>query len=390
MNIFTEGEIFLMAKAKKRRGRGEGGVRQRPEGTWEGRLSLGHDEQGKRRMRSVYGKTKGEVLDKLRNLQNDAASGVLVEPSSITVGEYMDAWLRDSAKLKCSPTTYTRYCSLVRHHIKPHLGNVKLVKLQPLHISHMVGAIGRAVGEGKDPAWRQKMALTVLSIALKQAVRLRLISFNPAADIPKARPPEKEIAFLTAEQAKKFLQVNRDRRLYALFAMALGTGMRQGELLGLKWECINRDASTVTVKHSLAQPNSWNFVLKEPKSRRSRRTIKLPGFVLEAMNEHREKMNAEGHGSPFCFVTKTGNNIGKSNLIRQVWRPALKAAGLPDMKFHSLRHSAGSLLLNDGASIKAVSQRLGHSSIEITLRVYYHCLPDADDSLALQADKLLG
>ena len=380
----------------RRRGRGEGNIRERPDGIWEARISMGFDGDGKRKTRSVYGKAKSEVQGKLRAIQGEAATGQLAEPSAMSVAEYLDSWLKDTATQKCSPTTYQRYESLVNLHIRPHIGKLRLSKLQPIQINHLMGEIGKAI-EAEDgdrsPAWTQKMTLTLLSNALRHAVRLRLIPFNPAMDIPKARPGDKAIEFWTAEQSKHFLECSRGRRLYALFALALGTGMRQGELLAARWDRIDFERGTITVSHSLAEihgKGNKGFILKEPKSKQSRRTLRLPGLVLSALKEHREKMAAEGHGSGFCFVTKLGTHIGKSNLTRQVFHPALKVAGLPRIKFHATRHSAASMLLNNGASIKAVSRRLGHSSVELTLRVYSHLLPDADDVLAAQVDKLMG
>lgn len=375
--------------ARKKRGRGEGLIRQRTDGSWEARVSLGYDTDGKRQQRSVYGKTKADVQDKLRKLQNDAAGGHLAEPASVTAGQYLDSWLTDTAKPKCSPTTYARYESLVRVHLKPHVGGVKLARLQPVHVNHLTGEIARSLGDDRSPAWTQKMALTLLSNALRHAVRLRLIAYNPAADIPKAKPREREIEFLTADQGKAFLDAAKSRRLHALFAVALGTGMRQGEVLGLRWDAVDFEREQIAVRHSLAEVKA-KFILKEPKSKRSRRTLKVPAFVTAALHAHRTAMQKEGHGSEFCFVTKTGRNIGKSNLTRQVFRPILKSAGLRQVKFHALRHSHASALLQDGASIKAVSQRLGHSTVELTLRVYFHLLPDADEALAGRADRLFG
>lgn len=373
--------------ARKRRGRGEGLIRERTDGTWEARVSLGFDNDGKRTSRSVYGKTKGEVQEKLRKLQNDAAGGQLADPTTITVGQYLESWLKDTAKPKCSPTTWARYDSLVRNHLKPHIGGIKLARLQPVQINHCMGEIARSIEDVRSPAWTQKMTLVLLSNALRHAVRLRLIPHNPAADIPKAKPAEKEIDILTADQCKKLLASAKSRRLYALFALALGTGMRQGEMLAVGWDSIDFERGQLTVRQSLAEVQS-KFILKEPKSKRSRRTIKLPAFVIEALREHQKAMEKEGHGSPFCFVTKNGSHIGKSNLTRQVFHPILKTAKLKHVKFHALRHSHASALLQEGASIKAVSQRLGHSTVELTLRVYFHLLPDADDSLAGMTDKL--
>lgn len=281
-------------------------------------------------------------------------------------------------------------------HVIPHIGRVTLSKLVPSHVTHLVGEIGRSVEKGgtkRPPAWAQRMALAVLSNALRQAARLRLIPSNPAADVTKPRPGDETIEFWTAGRSKHFLECTRGRRLYALFALALGTGMRQGELLAARWDRIDFDRGTVTLSHSLAQVGggaAGAFVLKEPESKQRRRTLRLPELVLAALKKHRVKMAKESHGSRFCFVTKNGTHIGKSNLARQVFKPALKVSKPPPIKFHAMRHSAASTLLNSGASIRAVSRRLGHSSVELTRRVYAHLLPDANDVLAAQVDKLMG
>jgi integrase len=223
---------------------------------------------------------------------------------------------------------------------------------------------------------------------MRQAVRLRLIVHNPCADVPRAKPREKEMRILTEEQVKVFLKSAENRRLFALLAMAVGTGMRQGELLGLQWPDIDFDKGTVTVRRSLAQVKA-GFILKEPKSKTSRRTIRLPVFAVNALLEHRRLMLAEGQDvrDGTVFVTKTGQYIGKSNLIRQVFKPALKEATLAAIRFHDLRHTHASVLIAHGESIKAVSRRLGHSDVALTLRVYAHLLPDADDSLAERVQK---
>jgi integrase len=195
------------------------------------------------------------------------------------------------------------------------------------------------------------------------------------------------------------------RRLAALFQLALGSGMRQGEILALAWDAIDFDRGTVAVRRTLVQDKA-QFVIKEPKSKNSRRTVRLPPFVLSAPHEHRKAMVREGNGAAPVFCTKTGNYLGKSNLIRQVFKPILRQANdrirseaeqngteptpLPDVRFHDLRHTHASLLLLAGESLKAVSQRLGHSNVELTLRVSCHVLPDADNALADRAERLFA
>jgi integrase len=364
--------------ARKRRGRSEGSIYQRADGRWVSSLSLGYDGRGKRKRRVVYGATKQEVQEKLRQLQTDALAGTLTDAGRLTVGEYLQRWLENTAQSKVRPTTYARYEQLVRLHVKPILGGVQLAKLRAVHVENFYAEMGR---KGAT-AWTRKMVGVLLTAALRHAVRLQLIPFNPAADVVKARPDEREMAYLTGPQAKLFLAAARPCRLYALFALAVGSGMRQGELLGLQWPDIDFDRGTVAVQRSLAQVGG-RFILKEPKSKRSRRTIQLPKFALDALREHRAAMLREGNIGAHVFCTRTGQPIGKSNLIRQVFRPVLGRANagaakradesgtgpavLPDIRFHDLRHTHATGLLAAGHSIKAVSQRLGHATVELTL-----------------------
>jgi integrase len=384
-------------KNRKRRGRGEGSIYQDGD-RWVGTVSLGYDGRGRRKRRKVYGATKREVIDKLRKLQ--MKSPLLGDAGSLTTGEYVQRWLDNTAKSKVRPTTWGRYEELVRLHILPHLGGIKLAKLEAMHVEQFYADLVRA----KASTWTQRMAGTLLTNALRHAVRLKLIPFNPAADIPKPRPPEREMQTLDAAQVKQFHEAAGHYRLKAIFLLATATGMRQGELLGLKWDDIDFESGKLTVQRTLARVKG-KFILKEPKSKRSRRTIKLPRYALDALHEHRKAMLAEGNlSAPVVFCTRTGNYIAKSNFIRYTFKAALARANkqarmeaektesepdlLPDIRFHDLRHTHATQLLAAGHSIKAVSQRLGHAGIELTLRVYAHVLPSDDDKLAEGLERL--
>jgi integrase len=286
--------------------------------------------------------------------------------------------------------------------LAPILGTVPLAKLETLHVEGLYGDMER---QGAT-AWTRRAAGVVLSIALRHAVtKLKLLRNNPAADVAKPRPAEKEVQFLTEVQVKRFLRFARGTRLYPLFALAVGSGARQGELLGLAWGDVDFDKGTIVVRRSLAQLGG-EFVLKEPKSKTSRRTIALPRFALDALGEHRAAMLKEGNIGAPVFCTRAGTYIGKSNLIRQVFKPVLTRANaaavdesektktdpvlLPPIRFHDLRHSHATGLLAKGHSIKAVSQRLGHATIDITLSVYAHVLPTDDAALAEGLNRMYG
>jgi integrase len=240
------------------------------------------------------------------------------------------------------------------------------------------------------------MAGMVLTNALNQAVESELISVNPAAKVKKARPVVREMQVFTAEQARLYVEATKVYRLHALFVVALGSGLRQGELLGLDWADIDFERGTVSVKRTV-----WRNVVSEPKSARSRRTIALPLTALAALRDHRAKMLAEGNIKAPVFCTKSGRYASGANVRAKMHVPAIRranrlqaqvdrdAAPLPEIRFHDLRHTHACLLLADGSSIKAVSQRLGHESIEVTLKHYAHVLPNDDAKLAEGIEKTL-
>jgi integrase len=212
--------------ARKRRGRGEGGIHERANGLWEGKVSLGFDSTGKRQRRTAYAHTKTELLEKLRQLQNEFALGQFANPESLTVEAWLLQWLNLTIQPKSSPTTYGRYEGLVRLHIIPHIGHLALKKLTPFNVNKLLDQL-----EKKGATlWTRKMAGAVLHNAMRSAARLRYIVTNPCADTARARPGEREMVILTEAEARAFLKVAEPNRLYALFALALGSGMRQGRV----------------------------------------------------------------------------------------------------------------------------------------------------------------
>ena len=270
----------------------------------------------------------------------------------------------------------------------PHLGQTRLADITEMHVEQLYTDMEKA----QASSWSRKMAGTLLTNALGYAERKKLIASNPAQNVAKPKPGHHEICPLTDEQVKQFLSATRSHRLHALFALALGSGLRQGELLGLAWSGLDLEKRTITVSRALAQTKK-GFSVKAPNSAAGRRTLQLPEFVVEALVQHRSLMKAEARsveGSEKDFCTRTGNWIAKSNLTRKTFRPLMKKANLPAIRFHDLRHTHATALLRAGKSIKAVSRRLGHSTVELTLRVYVHVLPADDHDLADAAETLYG
>jgi integrase len=398
---------------RRRRGRGEGSVFEREDGLWVGSVSLGLSESGKRKRKTVYCATKGEVLNELDRLRSEARVGNLPDAGGLTVGQLLDRWL-ESSKASTETRTFEERQRLVKNHLRPRMGGVKLAKVNTLHVESLYADMARD-GVG---ATTIRHAANVLGVAFSHACNLKLIPFNPVAAIKKPKAPKRQMLFLTQEQVKILLEAAKDQPCYALIVLALATGCRQGELLALIWEDVDLSKAMLTVRRSLAQTDQ-GFLVKEPKTAASRRTITLPSLAVSVLTEHKAAaMKARLLDAPI-FCTRTGNWLLKRNVLRAL-RAVIRRANTPPgkinkggrpkkgvaprpkqefemlklipakLRFHDLRHTVASILLSQGQSVRAVSQRLGHSNPALTLRVYAHCMPSDDPQLAAALDKMLG
>jgi integrase len=388
--------------ARSRRGRGEGGIYQRKsDGQWVGCVSLGYDGAGKRRRRIVYGDSKKAVREKMNRLQGDLGKGVFADAGSLKLGDFLPNWLSNTASERLQPGSIVRYDQAIRNHLVPIIGHVLLAKLRVDHVEHLYAELKRQGASNQA----RRMAGTVLNQALRHAVKRHLIAFNPANDVAKPSRSRKEMLFLTEPQMKVLLTESESHRLHALFVLALGSGMRQGELLGLQWSDINFEKGTVSVVRSLSYA-TCKHVLKEPKTKSSRRVIGLPQFVMKALERHRANMLKEGNISRSVFCVRNGSFLQTSHLVSRILRPIIASANanaaklaedsgaeaelLPSIRFHDLRHSHASLLISQGCSIKAISSRLGHSNIAITLESYGHLMPNDDEKLVATLQTAIG
>jgi integrase len=367
--------------SRKRRGRGEGGIYVRGDGVWTASLSLGYDENGKRKRRMVYGRSKVEVQEKLRRICNESTGGY-VDTSRLTLSEFLSRWLEGTVKLSRAPTTYASYEGVVRNHISNCIGGIRLQLLEPLQVQNLYSVMEK---KGASARMRQ-LTHAVLHKALDQAVRWHLLRYNPSDAIERPKVPRKEMTVLSQQQMQTLMSITRPHRLWALFVMAITTGMRQGELFGLMWGDIDVDAGTVFIQRTLEEIDG-RFRTKDPKSAKSRRRVELPAVAIEALHEHRKRMFREGHIAGPVFCDHRGGWLRKSNFIRQVFKPMLQKAGLPEVRFHDLRHSHATMLLTLGENPKVVQERLGHSQISLTLDTYSHVLPTVQRAAAAKIDQ---
>jgi integrase len=372
--------------ARKRRGNGEGSIYQRSDGTWCATYSAGYNEQGKRRRRTIFGNSKQDVQEKLRVLTSQISAGAQIEPQRITVAEYLDRWLKDVARPTLKASTYENYAAAAKNHLKPRIGGIALSKLSIIHVQSLYADMTRC---GKS-AETVRLAHAVLRRALRQAVNWRLVPYNVCAEVERPRVVKSEITPLDATQVAALLKVAEADRLAAIFTVAIATGMRLGELFGLQRPDVDLAAGVIMVKHTLTEVKG-RLHLTEPKTARSRRRIDLPKVAIDALRRHCQAMAAEGHGnSKWIFCNVKGGPLRRSHFHDNSFKPLLKKAKLPTIRFHDLRHTSATLLLTAGVHPKVVQERLGHSQISVTLDIYSHVLPTMQREAASKLDQVLA
>jgi integrase len=347
---------------------------------------------GKRRY--VSGKTKEEARRNLRKARGDAERGLVFDADNLKVGEYLDRWLSDSVRDTVKATTFERYEQIVRLHLKPALGRVKLKALTPAHVRGLY----REKLEAGSSARTVRYVHTTLHKALKQAVMDGLIPRNATESVKPPQPSREEMHPLVPEQAKLLLKAAREGedRLEALYVLAIHTGLRQGELLGLKWDDVDLEDGSLQVRRTLTLTKDGP-IFTTPKTSGSRRSVKLTCKATEALKHHLERQLGEidrvgslWSENGLIFASETGDPLDRRAVTTLKFKPLLKHAGLPEIRFHDLRHTCATLLLTRNVNPKIVSEMLGHATIAITLDTYSHVLPNMRDQAAAAMEEALS
>ncbi|HEU5349522.1 MAG TPA: site-specific integrase [Ktedonobacterales bacterium] len=377
-----------MAGRRGRKSNGEGSIRQRANGLWEARITLPGGNP-----KSFYAKKKEDALRKQRQAQHAIDRGLpVLSDERQTLDAFLTSWLEGIRPPQVRPKTYRTYEQLMRVHVIPSLGRVRLAKLAPQQLQALYA---ERLASGRSPTTVRHIH-AVLHVALEQAVRWNLVARNVADLVDAPRMRRTEMLVLNAEQARAFLAVAQGDRLEALYVAALTTGMREGELLALRWRDVDLDAGHVQVRNTLQKLPGQPPVIAPAKTNYSHRKITLSTTALEALRAHRVRQNAERLAMgpvwedwELVFCTTIGTPLSGKNLLERGLRPLLKRATLPPLRFHDLRHTCATLLLLQEVHPKIVSEMLGHSSVAITLQVYSHVLPDMQKQARAAMDRLV-
>jgi integrase len=366
---------------------------QKGKDKWQVIIFLGYDGNGKKKyFKRTFRGTQTEAERYRRKLLHEQDTGAFVAPSPMTIDEYLNQWLENAAKQRWSEGTFDRYTYLLNQYVRPAVGMKKLSKLQPLDIQSLYTQMHE---KGLSPRTIQ-IAHNILNSALKQAVKWRMLSINPAQNVDKPKQVRKEMQALSREQTNIFLRTAREDIYFVFFALMLDSGARPSELLALQWKDVDFEQGIVTIRRTLYFPEDGSFKFTEPKTKGSRRVIHVAEITLRHLREHRRlqaeqrlRRGAKWQDFDLVFTTRDGLPLMLRNILRRHFRPVLQRAGLPKIRLYDLRHTCATLLLLAGVNVKVVSERLGHSSVVLTLDVYSHVLPSMQTDAAGKMNNLL-
>ncbi len=372
----------------------KGTVIRRGKHSWRIKYDLPRDPvTGERRICYVTWKgTKADAEKELRHRLTALDKGVHVDPSKLTIADYLDQWLDDVAPATVAPKALERYRGLCRNQIKPHLGASQLQKLRPADIATWLQALGKTGISVRSI----RHAHGVLRTALAHAAAIEIVERNVASIIKPPKLVRTEVEILNSEQLADALRKLEGHSIYPIAALAIGTGARRGEIAALRWNDLDLDVAMVRIERSLEQTKE-GIRVKAPKTAAGRRSVSLPAFTVVALRDHR-RQTLELRlqlgigvlpGDAPVFGDFNGNWPNPYS-ISDRWRDAVKSRKLPKVTFHALRHSHASALIAAGLDVVAVSRRLGHASPALTLSTYSHLFKNSDHQAAQAIDAALA
>ena len=377
----------------KKRANGEGNIRKRKDGRWEGRYTAGHDPvTGKQIFKNVLGKTQAEVKEKLKKALVEAGQVDIAKAGKYTVGTWMDEWFENVAKIKVRPSSHQTYRGYIDNHIKPNIGNIPLEKLTTMDLQKFYrklltkGRVERIESKEQPKGLSAKTVRNinqVISSAMDLAVAQKIILTNPtdACELPKLE--HQEMQTIPAEQLQAFLSEARASGVYEMYYIELATGLRRGELLGLKWSDIDWKNGIIKVRRQVARVDG-KIVEAPLKTKNSYRAVTISLQAIEVLKQQKAKTNDQ-----YVFPSPNGGPVSPDS-VRHMLHRVLERAGIPKVRFHDLRHTFATIALQNGVDIKTVSGMLGHFSAGFTLDTYAHVTTAAQKEAAQTMGNVLG
>ena len=371
----------------KRRANGEGNIRKRKDGRWEGRYTAGRNPAtGKAIYKNVLGKTQAEVKEKLKKAIEETKGLNIAKAESYTVGQWMDVWYEYYAKIKVRPFSHKTYEGYIKNHIKPSIGNIPLTKLTTLDLQRLYqkllteGRVDRLEAQNQPKGLSPKTVRNinqVISSAMHLAIQQHLIAQDPTDGCALPKTEHREMQTLSADQLAAFLLEAKHSGVFEMYYIELATGLRRGELLGLKWQDIDLDSGVIHVRRQVGRIDGK--VQEAPlKTKNAYRNISIG---VDAVSILWEKKKQDGGRSEYVFPSPTGGPMSPDSVLKMLHR-VLERAGLPELRFHDLRHTFATLALQNGVDVKTVSGMLGHFSAGFTLDTYAHVTTAAQKKAA--------
>ena len=380
----------------KRRANGEGNIRKRKDGRWEGRYTAGTDsETGKQIFKNVLGKTQAEVKEKLKKALEQNQKIDFMRTGKYTVEMWMDEWFENVCKIKVRPSSHQTYRGYIDHHIAPNIGKIPLEKLSTMDLQKLYrklmnkGRVERIESENQPKGLSAKTVRNinqVISSAMDFAVAQKIIPENPCKAVALPKIEHKEMQTIPAEQLQAFLTEAKATGVYEMYYIELATGLRRGELLGLKWSDIDWKNGIIKVRRQIARVDG-KIVESPLKTKNSYRAVTISPQAIEVLKQ--QKAKTKDMKDQYVFPSPNGGPISPDS-VRHMLHRVLERAGVSKVRFHDLRHTFATIALQNGVDIKTLSSMLGHFSAGFTLDTYAHVTTSAQKEAAQAMGNVLS
>ena len=378
----------------KRRANGEGNIRKRKDGRWEGRYTVGHDpETGKAIIKNVLGKTQAEVKEKLKTAIEENIGIDYGKAKSFTVGSWLEIWMENYAKVRLRPSTFKTSQGFLKNHIKPQIGSIPLAELTSLDLQrfykHLLegGRVDRIEAKKKPKGLAPKTVRNIhqmIGSAYNLAMEQKLVNKNPTQGCALPKVEHKEMKTLTADQLSAFFREAKETGVYELYYLDLATGLRRGELLGLKWSAVDFEKNRVHICNNVLYAPDRGIYEDTPKTATSDRYITLPAETMQLLRTYRAWQNTERlrlgefyENQGFVFSQENGSPMHPDSVTDWMGKFS-KRHGLPHINPHAFRHTMASMLYFNGVDSVSISKRLGHAQVSTTANIYAHVVEEAD------------